>query len=288
MDYSILNDLEGFREKVIASLARARVDFLEQLQFIEEQRNSRESWEGAGVLLPLFFSPEQNPQKKGPGQYVFLLNKRSQKVQQAGDLCAPGGGIHPFTDAITQRLLLSRVIPAAWGRGIDGARKRGKALFRAILFFFGNALRESWEEVRLSPFNVEFFGPLPCYRLMSFRRIIFPLVGRAKRLWQPRLSWEVEKIVSIPVQAFFQPENYALYSLEVPDDLVARGIPNPWVFPCLVQNIDGQEEILWGATFNIIQSFLEIVFHEQPPSPDGRWVIQRPLVANYLSGNRER
>lgn len=279
MDLSILHDRKRFRRQVIDSLARAPLDYLEQLEFIEEQKNTPAPWEGAGVLLPLYFSLDR---------YVFLLNKRSPRVQQAGDLCAPGGGIHPFMDALTQHLLLFRMIPVARGQGIDRARERGKSLFRAILFFLGNALRETWEEVRLSPFNIEFFGPLPCYRLMSFRRIIFPLVGRVKRAWQPRLSWEVEKIVSIPLQAFFQPENYALYSLEVPDELVAQGIHNPWEFPCLVHPDDGQEEILWGATFNIIRSFLKIVFDYQPSSPDGRRVIHRPLVSNYLSGNRER
>jgi hypothetical protein len=167
------------------------------------------------------------------------------------------------------------------------ARRRGKEVYHQILFLLGNALRESWEELRLSPFNVEFLGPLPTYPLSSRRWIIFPLVGRVKHSWQPKLSWEVEKIVPIPLAAFFDPQNYGVYSLEVPEKLVAQGIPTPWEFPCLVHRENGEEEILWGATFKVIQTFFRIVFPFPFPSPDGRRVIRRPLASNYLTGREE-
>ena len=96
----------------------------------------------------------------------------------------------------------------------------------------------------------------------------------------------MEKIVSIPLRAFFLPGNYALYSLEVPENLIAQGIPNPWNFPCLVFGEEGEEEVLWGATFNIIRTFLKIVCDHPLPFPDGQRVIRRPLVSNYLSGNK--
>ena len=136
----------------------------------------------------------------------------------------------------------------------------------------------------MSPFNVEFLGPLPTYRLRVRRWIIFPVVGRIKRAWHAQLSWEVEKIVSVPLQAFFLPENYALYSLEVPEKLISQGVPNPWEFPCLVYEEEGVEEILWGATYTIIRSFLQTVFDRPLPSPDGGRLIHRPLVSNYFSG----
>ncbi|MBI5968572.1 MAG: hypothetical protein HY882_12050 [Deltaproteobacteria bacterium] len=277
MDLSVLNDREGFRQRVIDALARAPLDYLEQLRFIEEQKYSPTPWEGAGILLPLYFSD----------QYVFLLNKRSRRVQQAGDLCAPGGGIHSFWDTLFQKVLRSGLLPWTRGPGFDLAKQRGKEVYKKILFFLGNALRESWEEIRLSPFNVEFLGPLPTYRLQSRRRIIFPAVGKVRQNWQPKLSWEVERIVPIPLQAFFHTENYALYSLEVPENLIAHGIPNPWEFPCLVYREDEEEEILWGATFNVIRSFLRIVFDLPLPSPDGLRVIRKPLVSHYFSGSRE-
>jgi len=277
MDLSILNNREGFRQRVIEALARAPLDYLEQLRFIEEQRPGPTPWEGAGILLPLYFSD----------QYVFLLNKRSGKVQQAGDLCAPGGGSHAFWDTLLQKVLRSGLLPWTRGPGFDLAKQRGKEVYKKILFFLANALRESFEEIRLSPFNVEFLGSLQTYRLQSRRWIIFPAVGRVKQAWQPKLSWEVERIVSVPLQDFFYSENYALYSLEVPENLMAHGIPNPWEFPCLVYREDEEEEILWGATFNVIRSFLSSVLDLPLPSPDGLRVIRRPLGSNYFSGSRE-
>jgi len=284
MDLSLLYDQEEFRQRVTELLARGPVDFLEQFEFIEKQKGGPAPWEGAGVLLPLYFLEEKGPSRKHSGQYVFLLNKRSNQVPQAGDLCAPGGGIHPFWDTLFQKVLQAGFFPPARGPAFKRARLRGKAAYARILFFLANALRESWEEIHLSPFNVEFLGPLQPYRLQSRRWIIFPLVGRVKQAWRPRLSREVEKVVSIPLEFFFLPENYALYSLEVPEKLVAQGIPSPWEFPCLVYAEGGEEEILWGATFTVIRLFLKTVLGLPLPSPDGRRVIHRPLVANYFSG----
>jgi len=170
---------------------------------------------------------------------------------------------------------------------LEPAKRWGKETYEKILFFLGNALRESWEELRLSPFNLEFLGPLPTYCLQSRKWIIFPLVGRVKRSWRPKYSWEVEKIVSIPLEAFFHPTNYAIYSLEVPEKLAAHGIPNPWEFPCLVHQENGEEEILWGATFKVIQTFFKIVLDFTFPSPDSRNIIHKPLASNYLSGRED-
>jgi len=263
------------------------VDYAEQFAFIDRQKETQERFAGGAVLLPLFFREEGKSGEKIPGEYVFLLNKRSKKVLQPGDLCAPGGGIHPFMDSLTQKLLLSKLLPGVGGPGLEPARRRGRETYDQILFLLGNALRESWEELRLSPFNVEFLGPLPTYPLSSRRWIIFPLVGRVKHFWQPKLSWEVEKIVPIPLADFFNPQNYAIYSLEVPEKLVAQGIPSPWEFPCLVHREKGEEEILWGATFKVIQTFFQIVFRFSLPQPDGGKFIHRPLASNYLTGRKE-
>jgi 8-oxo-dGTP pyrophosphatase MutT (NUDIX family) len=214
------------------------------------------------------------------------LSKRSQKVQQASDLCAPGGGIHPFLDALFGRILRFGLFPWVRGPGLERCKLRGKAIHGKILPFLGNALRESWEELRLSPFNIEFLGPLPTYSLESRRWTIFPLVGRVKRAWKPKLGWEVEKIVSIPLQVFFQPANYAVYSLQIPKELIAPEIPNPWEFPCLFYNDHGEQEILWGATYKIIQTFFRIVFNFSLPSPDSGRVIHKVLPSNYFSGSQ--
>jgi len=287
MGPDILREQAGFRQQVIDALSREPVDYLEKFAFIDRQKETQESFAGGGILLPLYFREEGDWGEAGPGEYVFLLNKRSKQVLQPGDLCAPGGGIHLFLDSFTQKILQFRLLPGVGGPGLKLAKKRGKEVYDKILFLLGNALRESWEELRLSPFNVEFLGPLPTYSLSSRRWIIFPLVGRVKRSWQPKLSWEVEKIVPIPLAAFFSPQNYAIYSLEVPERLMAQGIPSPWEFPCLVHREKGEEEILWGATFKVIQTFFQIVFRFSLPHPDGGQVIHRPLASNYLTGREE-
>jgi 8-oxo-dGTP pyrophosphatase MutT (NUDIX family) len=287
MDLSLLNNREEFRLHVIEALSRKPVDYLEQLEFIDKHRKSRATLAGAGILLPLYFREDRNPKGDTSGHYVFLLNKRSKNVQQPGDLCAPGGGIHPFLDSLSGKLLRYGLVPGIRGPGFALAKSRGTAIYEQILFLLGNALRESWEELRLSPFNVEFLGPLPTYRLHHRSWIIFPMVGRVKHGWKPKLSWEVEKIISIPLEEFFRPTSFAVCSMEVPKNLIIQGIPNPWEFPCFIHKEDGEDEILWGATFEVIQTFFEIVFGFSFPPPNKQRIIRRPLASNYLSGRKE-
>lgn len=287
MDLSILQSCRKFREHVIRTLGEISSDYPEQLRFVESHRKTPTPWNAAGVLLPLIFRGGMGAKGEESGEFVFFLNKRSKQVQQAGDLCAPGGGIHPLMDGIFQRLLSFGFPPFGRGAGIEEAKKKGREAFSKILLFFGNALRESWEEIGLAPFNVELLGVLPTYRLQSRRWILFPLVGRIKRPWKPRLSWEVEKIVSIPLGSFYQAENYAIYSLRIPEKLRGKGIPDPWQFPCLVYPSEGKEEILWGATFHVIRSFLEIIFPDPLPFPDGQRIVEKTLPPNYFSGGKE-
>jgi len=287
MDLSLVNNQEGLRSHVIEALGREPVDHLAEFDFIDKRRKNRRIWAGGAVLLPLYFREDQDPGGNTSGHYVFLLSKRSKGVQQPGDLCAPGGGIHPFLDSLSGSLLRFGLLPGIRGPGATLAKQKGKSTYSRILFLLSNALRESWEELRLSPFNVEFLGPLPTYHLHHRPWIIFPLVGRVKHCWKPKLSWEVDKIVSIPLASFFDRANYAIYSLEVPKSLMTRGIPNPWEFPCLVHKEDGEEEVLWGATFEIIRTFFKLVFGFSFPVPDKEKIVRKPLPLNYFSGRDE-
>jgi 8-oxo-dGTP pyrophosphatase MutT (NUDIX family) len=285
MDLSILFQEEKFPELVRKKLVSAPLDYEEQFAFIQKMRFSSTPWEGAGILLPLFFAQEKTKESIPPAQYTFLLNKRSALVQQPGDLCVPGGGIKP-ADKLLQKILEMAPIPWIKKDAWLLAKQRGKGIYEKILLILSIALRESWEEIRLHPFNIEFLGALPAYRLQSRRWIMFPVVGRVKKAWRPKLSWEVEKIIPIPLAAFFEAANYALYSLEVPEKLKAQGIPDPWEFPCFVYRINGAEEILWGATYMVIRSFFHIIFPFPLPSPNGQRIIRRPLLTNYFSGSQ--
>jgi len=57
-----------------------------------------------------------------PGDICLILNKRSARVRQAGDLCCPGGRVNPRFDFYAARLLgcLGR-----WGAGRAGERGVG-------------------------------------------------------------------------------------------------------------------------------------------------------------------
>ena len=151
--------------QVIEALAGLKLDYLDQLAFIQECNRNGEKWGDAGVLLMLSCEGEQA---------TLLLNKRSDQVQQPGDLCCPGGAVHPFLDRLLHRLLFFKR-----GAAYRWAKEREQPLFHRITFFLATALREAWEEIRLNPFRVEFLGALPCYQLASFQRVIFPLVGLA-------------------------------------------------------------------------------------------------------------
>jgi 8-oxo-dGTP pyrophosphatase MutT (NUDIX family) len=287
MDLSIFFDPKRMPRRVSDALTRNPIDYSEQDAFIEKSREGPAPWAGGGVLLPLFYQPALSGGAGNQGEYVFLLNKRSRTLPQGGDLCAPGGGASRYMDRVIQKILNLGVLPGFRASGLEKAKARGDEAYEKILFYLGNALRESWEEIHLSPFNVEFLGPLPSYRLHSRRWIIFPLVGEVREKWVYQLSPEVEKIVPIPLAHFYDPGKYILYSLEIPQEMVEQGIPNPWVFPGVVQEADGEQEILWGATFQIIQRFLKIVLPFPLPSPDGQRVIHRPLPPAYLSGEGE-
>ncbi len=115
----------------------------------------------------------------------------------------------------------------------DLPESRDRETFRIIKLFLANAVRESWEETGLSPWNISFLGPLPCYSLFLFRRTIFPLVGFAKKRWNFCPNVEVESIVEIPLMAFLDESNYALYNVETSSEVkTARQRPNGFPVSC--------------------------------------------------------
>jgi hypothetical protein len=248
------------------------VDYQEQIKLIREQKRIGNNCGIAGVLLLIQYQPEQG--------YVFLLNKRSAKVQQPGDLCCPGGGSNPLLDGLLSRLFIRPLL--AWQKhpGYLRAKKLNPRLLNHILFFLTNALRESWEEIRLNPWGVNFLGPLRSYQLTLFRNIIFPLVGSIKRdKLSLRPNWEVAKILRIPLSSFFAEENYGIYRLKVERPVFKDILQSDTVdHPCFLYRETTQStEILWGATYNIIMDFLATVFAFHPPQLNTRPVVEGVL-----------
>ena len=90
-------------------------------------------------------------------------------------------------------------------------------------------------------------------------------------------------MVAIPLENFFDAHHYASCLLKKPDGSIFAG-NNRREFPCFVhKDSDGQHEILWGATFQIIMSFLAIVFnHHMPPSYSQR-IVEKKIKFSYLT-----
>ena len=284
MDLAILNEKERFQQAVIENLGRIPIDFNEKWDFIHSGRFTEKRCSAAGVLLLLYFRESATSSAPSPGEYCFQLIKRSARIPQPGDLSCPGGMLAPRLDTFLKPLIASGLIPVLGGKARQYARQRPADTFNTLMLFLTNAVRESWEEIRLSPFNIQFLGPLPCHTLILFKRTIFPLVGLVKNTPSYRPNHEVERIVEIPIKAFFQKENYARYQIKAVDSIRSSD-QTSWEFPCFIQREkENGQEILWGATFYIIIRFLEILFDFKLPDIRSNPAISRTLQHDYITG----
>ncbi|MBN1662886.1 MAG: CoA pyrophosphatase [Deltaproteobacteria bacterium] len=282
MDFDLFKSKNGFPDRVMEGLGNIRVDFHEKLNYINSLRKANESHLAAGILLILEYKESGNPLNPGEGEFFFQFIKRSDVVPQPGDLSCPGGRLDRFLDPLLSILIMSGMFPVVRGRARVYASERGRDHFRTIRLFLATALRESWEEIGISPFNISFLGALPSYTFSPARRTIFPVAGMVKRTFPLRLNEEVEKMVDIPVRAFFDEANFANFIIEPP--LPERQSQDyPPAYPCLVfTDKDGHEEILWGATYNIVMDFLHMTLGHRQPDTAGRRTISRSLHPDYM------
>jgi len=277
MDLTLLRQKDKFPLYVLEELNRVPVDYRDKHLSIAHSKSTGASHLEAGVVLLLHY------QNSG---YTFQLIKRSQSVAQAGDISCPGGMLEPRTDAMLSHILFkTEMIRTVDGRSLNDFPGKDKQTASLIRLFLMNALRESWEEIGLDPLNVFFLGALPTYSLTFFSRTIFPLVSLVREPFDYRLSAEVEKVMEIPVDYFFQSSFYA--ELEIESGSENSDPRYNMKFPCLVVNDEvGHEDILWGATFNIIVNFLQtITGNPVPPSPPSR-IVKKMLSPHYASGKR--
>ena len=222
---------------------------------------------------------------KGPnGEPVLILNKRSRRVRQSGDLCCPGGGISPSLDFLLAKWLTLPAMPLfRWSHGVWWRRHR-KTDFPKLALLLATALREGLEEMRLNPFGVKFLGPMPVQHLVMFKRAIYPMVAWVNHQQRFFPNWEVDKIVRIPVMALFDTGKYARYRISFTTGTAgAPDIPDRDM-PCFVHRHNGQDELLWGATYRITETFLKTIFGHVPPSMKSLPVIHRRLDRRYLEG----
>lgn len=277
MDLTLLRQKDAFPLHVLERLNRTPVDYLEKHLSIERSNAAGAGHLEAGVVLLLLFRDSG---------FHFLLIKRSDAVAQSGDISCPGGMLErPVDEMLSHIVSKTGILRTAGNRALHELPNKDEQTQSLIRLFLMNALRESWEEIGLSPLNVEFLGALPTYSLTLFTRTIYPLVCLVKDHWPYRPNDEVDKMLEIPVTAFFRSSSYALLELNTED---GKSDPRHNLqFPCLViPDGKGGEDILWGATFFIITNFLrEVTGGAFPAETPGR-IVTKTLSAHYTSGNR--
>jgi len=282
-DHALFRCREDFLMRATKRLGLYPSNFPSAFEQIKASRKTIASRRAAGVLLPLLFhvSPSVN---HSDGQFVFQLIKRSSHVSQPGDLSCPGGMIHPILDHMLRPFLLYGPFPIISGSARVYMSQREPTIRKIMTLFLANALREAWEEIRLSPCRVRFLGPIPTFSLTLFKRTIFPLVGFIEQPGSLHINREVEKIVQIPLASFYREELIGCHVFSTTDPSDPR-VMKSFQSPCLIHhNPDGGEEILWGATFHILTQFLWIVMDYRLPDWRKGRIVQRRMHSGYLNG----
>jgi 8-oxo-dGTP pyrophosphatase MutT (NUDIX family) len=278
MDLSLFQQKDMFPRFVTDKLTAVAIDYKEKHHQIEKAKQSGSRNLKAGVVLLLNYKSNQDKP-----EYVFQLIKRSENVSQAGDISCPGGMLQPGQDRRMSHLLKAGVIPTVNGHNLNSSQFRDKETASLIRLFLSTALREAWEEIGLNPCNTVFLGALPSYSLTLLARTIFPVVCLTPKSFKYRLSSEVKKILEIPLSFFFNSANYAV--LDIKTSVGKDTDPLQYQMPCLViPDGMGGDDILWGATFNIINNFLRIISDDSLPPLSSSRTLNKVLTINYISG----
>jgi len=277
MDLTLFQQKYIFPRFVMDKLASVPVDYKEMNLQIDKSRQEGSAHLKASVVLLLNF---KNFYDKS--EYVFQLIKRSDTVSQGGDISCPGGMLQPRRDNYLNFFLKTGILPAMRSRNASIIQSWDKETAALIYLFLTNAMREAWEEIGLNPFNIKFLGALPSYSLTLFARTIFPFVCFTPKSFKYKLSSEVEKVLEIPLSIFFDGANYAM--LDIKTSLGKDTEPLQYQTPCLIiPDGRGDEDILWGATFNIIHNFLRIISDDSLPSPSSSRILNKVLTIKYIS-----
>ena len=220
-----------------------------------------------------------------PGEPCLILNKRSEKVRQPGDLCCPGGSLMPRTDTVLAKLIELPFLPLGRWQPWPHWRRQRSQEARTLALLLATSLRECVEEMRLNPFGVRFLGPLPPHRLQLFKRKIYPLVGWVTGCQRFRTNWEVDKIVYLPLRELLDVKNYYRYRLQMGYLSPERSGADMRELPSFRHHSGTDDETLWGATYHIAMRFLKFAFDFEPPELADLPIINGRLGSNYLTGN---
>ena len=146
------------------------------------------------------------------GQYYVLLIQRTEKVKNhKGQIAFPGGAYEERDETL-----------------------------------LGTALRESTEEIGLSPEDVEVLGALDDEISITSNYVISPFVALTPWPYQFKVDGEeTEEIIEVPIQALL-----GKGSLRQGTDIVDGKQVTSYFYHY-------QEKVIWGATARILNRFLD-------------------------------
>jgi len=112
------------------------------------------------------------------------------------------------------------------------------------------ALRETWEEIGVSPIQVRVLGQLTDIYVPISNFLVHPFVGvlQGPPEFTPQPG-EVELVLTPPLALFTHPENRKTTDIRLTQDIMLKDVP--------YFEIDGR--IVWGATAMIMSEFLELM-----------------------------
>jgi len=156
------------------------------------------------------------------GQDYILFSKRTENLAyHKGQICFPGGACH----------------------------KEDRSLVET-------ALREAFEEIGVSPGDVEVLGQLDKVSTVTSNFVVSPFVGLIPYPYHFAVSTcEVTELIEVPIAALL--ENGCYYE-EWHTHQGQRFLGHAYRY---------KDKIIWGATARILKQFLDLVFRE---NRDGR------------------
>ena len=121
------------------------------------------------------------------------------------------------------------------------------------------ALRESYEEIGLLTKDVEILGQIDDTLTAVSNFIIHPFVGLIPYPYQFRInSLEVESIIRVPLEIFFQKSNHKTIDSNVFGGSIYQG-----------PSYQYSNDIIWGATARIMENLIRIIGQKLNLPEDG-------------------
>jgi len=138
------------------------------------------------------------------------------------------------------------------------------------------------EEMGLNPLGVRFLGPMVPPAPEVFSRVLYPMVGWIRLRNRYLTNWEVERVVTIPLRDLLYQEHYACYRIRFKMNGIDGTAESTEDFPCFRDEKRGV--ILWGVTYEMVMSFLDLLFEFKAPDLASLPVIHTVLDETYLQG----